>query len=85
MYAYVQHQRIGMLICSVAKARSRLAELIDAAMQGQDVVVTRNGVPVVRIQPYHHSLAPLQAMDGALKGRLAISASDTGAKPLGDH
>lgn len=61
-----------MHIYSVAQARNRLADLIDAALAGEDVVVTRNGSPVVRIQPYSNSRPPISALEGALKGRLVL-------------
>ena len=36
---------------SVADARNRLSELIDRAMNGEEVVVTRHGQPVVELRP----------------------------------
>ncbi len=36
---------------SVADARNHLSELIDRALKGEDVVITRHGHPVVEIRP----------------------------------
>lgn len=36
---------------SVAEARDRLSQLIDRALAGEDVVITRHGKPVVTLRP----------------------------------
>jgi prevent-host-death family protein len=36
---------------SVAEAKNRLPKLIDRALQGEDVVITRHGKPVVELKP----------------------------------
>jgi prevent-host-death family protein len=36
---------------SVAEAKNRLSELIDRALQGEGVVITRHGQPVVELKP----------------------------------
>jgi prevent-host-death family protein len=36
---------------SVAEAKNRLPELIDRALKGEDVVITRHGTPVVELKP----------------------------------
>ena len=36
---------------SVAEAKSRLPELIDRALKGEGVVITRHGRPVVELKP----------------------------------
>jgi prevent-host-death family protein len=36
---------------SVAEAKSHLSELIDRALKGEDVVITRHGHPVVELRP----------------------------------
>jgi prevent-host-death family protein len=36
---------------SVAEAKNRLPELIDRALKGEDVVITRHGHPVVELKP----------------------------------
>jgi prevent-host-death family protein len=36
---------------SVAEARNNLPKLIDKALAGEEVTITRRGVPVVRIAP----------------------------------
>jgi prevent-host-death family protein len=36
---------------SVAEAKNRLSELIDRALEGEGVVITRHGRPVVELKP----------------------------------
>jgi len=35
---------------SVAEARNKLSELIDRALRGEDIVITRHGTPVVDLR-----------------------------------
>lgn len=37
---------------NVYQAKSRLSELIDRAIAGEEVVIARNGRPVARLVPY---------------------------------
>ena len=36
---------------SVAEAKNKLSELIDRALKGENVVITRHGQPVVEMKP----------------------------------
>lgn len=36
---------------SVAEAKNHLSELIERALKGEDVVITRHGTPVVELRP----------------------------------
>jgi prevent-host-death family protein len=40
-----------MTIHSVAEAKSQLSKLIDRALQGEGIVITRRGQPVVELKP----------------------------------
>lgn len=40
-----------MSMHSVAEAKSKLSELIDRALDGEGVVITRHGRPVVELRP----------------------------------
>lgn len=54
---------------SVRDAQIQLSKLIAKALAGEDVVITRRSVPVVRLAP----IAPRgQRSFGALKGKIAI-------------
>jgi prevent-host-death family protein len=36
---------------SLSEAKARLSELVDQATQGHEVIITRHGKPVVRLDP----------------------------------
>jgi len=42
---------INMTAYSVADAKNNLSELIDRALKGEGVVITRHGAPVVELRP----------------------------------
>jgi len=46
---------------SVADARNRLSELIDRALKGEDIVITRHGQPVVELKPIPPPPRPISA------------------------
>lgn len=48
---------------SVAEAKSRLSELIDRALAGEDVVITRHGKPVIELTPVAKAPQKLTAAD----------------------
>ena len=54
---------------SIRTAKSRLSELIDAALRGEDVVIAKGGRPAVRLVPLPQSGFRL----GVVKGRLDTS------------
>jgi len=56
---------------SVHDAKTNLSKLIADALEGEDVVIARGSVPVVRLVP----VAPRgKRCFGALKGKIAIDA-----------
>ena len=57
---------------NIYDAKTRLSQLVDRAASGEDVVVSRNGKPLVRITRLE---APKRRVKfGVLKGRLTIPA-----------
>jgi prevent-host-death family protein len=45
------HEAFGMTTYSVAEAKNRLPALIDKAIEGEEVVITRHGKPVAELRP----------------------------------
>jgi prevent-host-death family protein len=37
---------------SVAEAKNKLPELIDRALEGESVIITRHGTPVIELRPF---------------------------------
>jgi prevent-host-death family protein len=50
---------------SVADAKNNLPRLIDQALQGEHVVITRHGNPVVELRPVQKTGRPMTAADVA--------------------
>ncbi|HWB52156.1 MAG TPA: type II toxin-antitoxin system prevent-host-death family antitoxin [Stellaceae bacterium] len=48
---------------SVAQAKNQLSELIDRALGGEGVVITRHGQPVIEFKPIRHRLRPMTDAD----------------------
>lgn len=51
---------------SVKVAESRLSELIDAALAGEDVVINDDGKPLVKIVPVAHRRFRIGVLQGQL-------------------
>jgi prevent-host-death family protein len=48
---------------SVAEAKSHLSSLIDRALDGDEVIITRHGTPVVEIRPVAKAGRPMTKAD----------------------
>lgn len=68
---------------SVAEAKNRLSELIERALAGEGVVITRHGQPVVEVRPIGGQQRPVEAADlDRLAGRRPrgpVASQDAGA------
>jgi prevent-host-death family protein len=53
----------AMSTFSVADAKNSLSELIDRAVKGEGVVITRHGVPVVELRPVQQVAGPMMDVD----------------------
>jgi prevent-host-death family protein len=61
-----------MEIVNIYEAKTRLSQLVDKAAAGEDVVVSRNGKPLVRITQLQERRRRVRF--GVLKGKLRIAA-----------
>ncbi len=57
---------------NIYEAKTRLSQLVDKAAAGEDVVVSRNGKPLVRITALTSEKRPIKF--GVLKGKVKIAA-----------
>ncbi len=59
---------------SVAEAKNRLPELIDRALKGEGVVITRHGHPVVELKPVRpqHGRCRQKTSTGSRRGGLQL-------------
>ena len=58
----------------VYEAKAKLSELLDRVSQGEEVVITRRGVPVAHLAPVEDRAAKMRA---AVRGLQAIRAEAT--------
>ena len=65
-----QQDRI-MVTSTVDEAQSKLANLIDLAERGEEVIIARAGKPVARLVPYEREGGPRQG--GQWHGRIRIA------------
>ena len=48
---------------SIAKAKNQLSELINRALKGEGVVITRHGHPVVELKPISETVRAVSGVD----------------------
>ena len=56
---------------SIYHAKTRLSHLVDRALQGDEVIITRHGRPVARLVPVGRARAPRRL--GALWGKIRVA------------
>jgi prevent-host-death family protein len=60
---------------SVAEAKNRLSDLIDGTLNGEDIVITCHGHPVVTLKPVQPPARPVKPGDMAWLAARRINAS----------
>jgi prevent-host-death family protein len=60
-----------MEIANIHEAKSRLSKLVEQTMNGEEVVITKAGRPMVRLVPIRANDSPRQG--GQWKGRVRIA------------
>lgn len=67
-----------MIVANIHNAKTNLSKLIEQAEAGEEVVIARNGKPVVRLTPVEQVAAPARRPDGfpawmgSMKGQIVI-------------
>lgn len=59
-----------MQMINIHEAKTHLSRLLEQALEGEDIVIAKSGVPMVRMIPYvspKRMLAPPGAMKGEIK------------------
>lgn len=67
-----------MEITDVQEAQTRLSQLIERALRGEEVIIARDGAPVVRLEPI--GIESPRRVGGQWRGRVKI-AEDFDALP----
>ena len=65
------------IVWSLSQARRNLARLVDSAAAGEEVIIVKNGIPLVRLVPVERRM--LLRQPGGWEGRVTI-AEDFDAK-----
>lgn len=60
-----------MAFVTVHEAKTNLSRLISAALSGEEIVIARGKIPVVKLTPIRPAAG---RRPGALKGRIALTA-----------
>jgi prevent-host-death family protein len=68
-------RRFDVTAYSVAEAKNRLPSLIDKALAGEEVVITRRGKPVVELRPASRQAAPATGTHEWLRARTRVRPS----------
>lgn len=71
-YSYIDGHNCGDLAVtaySIADAKNRLPKLIDRALQGEEVIITRRGKPVAELRPASRRSAPTVGTHEWLRAR----------------
>jgi prevent-host-death family protein len=63
---------IGMPEIGMHEAKTHLSQLVERALAGEEIVVTRRGKPAVRLAPVA-SIGDREALFGCMAGEIAIA------------
>jgi prevent-host-death family protein len=55
-----------MTVSNIHDAKTRLSELLEQALRGEEVIIAKNGTPIVRLEP----LTPPTRQPGDFRGRI---------------
>jgi prevent-host-death family protein len=62
-----------MTMTNVAEAKAQLSALIDRALAGDDVVISKHGKPLVRLVPYERDTRPRDLSVRIWTGKVRIA------------
>ncbi len=60
-----------MHTANIHEAKSQLSRLIEMAIAGEEVIISKAGKPVVKLIPYHAEIGPRQL--GVWRGKVNIA------------
>jgi len=67
---------------NVHEAKSNLSKLLDMALEGEEVIISRHGTPVARLEPVRKETG--DRILGAVRGSVTILSEDWN-KPMSDE
>ena len=60
-----------MPIVHVHEAKTHFSSLIQQALNGEEVIIAKSGVPLIKLTPYEKTVTPRKG--GQLKGMLVVA------------
>jgi prevent-host-death family protein len=60
-----------MMMRNISQAKAEFSSLVEAVLQGKQVIIGKAGKPVARLVPYSGTTAPRRP--GALKGKIKMA------------
>lgn len=69
------------MLINIHDAKTHFSKLINQALKGEEIIIARDGKPLIRLMPYNQE--PLVRKGGQLKGLITIS--DDFDAPLPDE
>jgi antitoxin (DNA-binding transcriptional repressor) of toxin-antitoxin stability system len=70
-----------MVTVTLEEAQEKLPQLLENALPGEEIIVTRNNIAVARIQPTPEASAKKPRQPGSAKDKLIYMAEDFDATP----
>jgi prevent-host-death family protein len=59
-----------MTIVNIHEAKTHFSKLIKQVLSGEEVIIAKSGIPIIKLTPYEKKLTPRKG--GQLKGMLII-------------
>lgn len=59
-----------MELVNIHQAKTNFSQLINRALKGEEVVIAKSGIPIIRLTPYEKKSTPRKG--GQLKGLLIV-------------
>ncbi|OGV38537.1 MAG: antitoxin [Legionellales bacterium RIFCSPHIGHO2_12_FULL_42_9] len=60
-----------MTIMNIHQAKTHFSQLVDEAMKGKEVIISKAGTPILKLVPL--AVARPKRVPGALKGKISIA------------
>src|SRR5262245_17582870 len=70
VYTWLSLIEMTMYLANIHKAKTQLSNLINRALAGEEVIIARAGLPLVRLVPVQRDTSPRQG--GQLRGQIPM-------------
>ncbi|MCX7117031.1 MAG: type II toxin-antitoxin system Phd/YefM family antitoxin [Legionellales bacterium] len=60
-----------MTVMNIHQAKTHFSQLVDEAMRGEEVIISKAGTPILKLVPLH--VPKFKRIPGALKGKITMA------------